>query len=305
MQQLPLEFSYNPEFYSLDNRRPSASMCHVKFSALFWGTKKDRTRTKAEGERSVVFFQALNTVDGSEIRLTSWGWCPYPIIYRVYKKNPRWLFGISEPSTVWYRMFIGGLKMFLFLWPKRIGKMIQVRLSIYTQWGKMIHFGRTCLFQMSQWKTTTSRNLLIRWLGKDFCCDPVPVCTSDPRWLRNHPLFFFTTGKAQQTRNAGQTRPCLQTSSFPTKSPLFGSVKHESNKKNMTPNSQLSQWNKMILFAIMLWEVKSFGFWPVDIIDSPKKVGWEFFQIYGKHFELCISPGKNACVWVSIISWPL
>ena len=154
--------------------------------------------------------------------------------------------------------------------------MIQVRLSIYTQWGKMIHFGRFFLFQMSQWKTTTSRSLVIRWLGKDFCCDPVPV------------LFKWS----EVARNAWQTRPCLQTSSFPTKSPLFSSVKHDNQQKNMTPNSQLSQWNKMILFAIMLWEVKSFGFWPVDIIDSPKKVGWEFFQIYGKHFELCISPEK-------------
>ena len=42
-------------------------------------------------------------VDGSEIRLlkTGWGWyIGYPIIYKVLAPSKRWLFGISEPSTV-------------------------------------------------------------------------------------------------------------------------------------------------------------------------------------------------------------
>ena len=41
------------------------------------------------------------TVDGSEIRRSPVEIClVYPIIYEVLSTSKRWLFGISEPSTV-------------------------------------------------------------------------------------------------------------------------------------------------------------------------------------------------------------
>ena len=42
-----------------------------------------------------------DTVDGSEIRLTSWYYSKYPMIYRVSYIYRLVGLGISEPSTVW------------------------------------------------------------------------------------------------------------------------------------------------------------------------------------------------------------
>ena len=45
------------------------------------------------------------TVDGSQNPANHQGWWENPIIYRGSSIHPRWLFGISEPSTVTYLLF--------------------------------------------------------------------------------------------------------------------------------------------------------------------------------------------------------